>query len=191
MKLENPETRFLYDLKDVLYDQAWLEKAENVELYYIYRCLEKEGDIRYDITVIPAQKLGQEFTKTKGHSHPQEFGELYHVLSGQAFFLLQKTDQEGRIQNIHLVHAQANEYAVVPPGYSHVTINPGQETLKMANWVNNNFQADYSLLQEKKGAAYYYLIDQKWLKNENYQEVPELEIKKALIEKPKDLSFLG
>jgi len=191
MKMRNPDIRYLYDLKDVLYDQEWLKQSPNLELYYMYRAIKKENNIRYDKTVIPAQKLGREFTKTKGHSHPDKFGELYFVVSGKCFCLIQKTNSQEEVEDVYAVEAIKNQYIVIPPGYSHITINHGEETLEMTNWVSDEFHADYSLIEEKKGASYYYLTDFQWLKNNNYKKVPELKFKKALDSKPEDLSFLG
>jgi glucose-6-phosphate isomerase, archaeal len=190
MKKENPDTRKLYDLKDVLYDQEWLKQSENHDLYYMYRGLKKEKGARYDITVIPPRKLGQEFVKTKGHYHPDQFGELYLILSGQAICLIQKTDKENIVQDVYAVKAKEKEYVMIPPGYGHLTINPGDETLEMANWVNDEFHSDYSLIEKNKGGAYYYLTNHQWVKNENYQKVPPLRFEDALESMPNDLSFL-
>jgi glucose-6-phosphate isomerase len=39
------------------------------ELYYMFRGVDKKGDVRYDITEIPGRLIGEEFVKTKGHYH--------------------------------------------------------------------------------------------------------------------------
>ncbi len=185
-----PDIRYLYDLKSVVYDKEWLEKSENFELYYMYRGLKQKDDLRYDITVIPPKLLGKEFVKTKGHYHPQQFGELYIVLSGKAFYLMQKIDSKGLIQDVYAVEAKEKEYVVIPPQYGHITINHGQKTLKMANWVHQGFQSTYSLIEKNKGGAYYYLKNHGWIKNNNYKKIPPLRFEKALKSMPKNLSFL-
>ena len=78
-------------------------------LYYMYRGIKEDGDLRYDITIIPAKMLGMEFNKTKGHYHPESYGELYIVLEGEAIYLLQKLDQEGEIEDVYMVEAQKGE----------------------------------------------------------------------------------
>ncbi|MCD4703986.1 MAG: hypothetical protein K8R64_06805, partial [Methanosarcinaceae archaeon] len=74
-----PDIRMLDDMVDVIYDEEWLDGAENLELYYMYRNLSKnkddldviqKTDLRYDITIIPANMLGREYVKTAGHYHP-------------------------------------------------------------------------------------------------------------------------
>ncbi len=189
MELKNPDIRYLYDIKDLLYDQEWLKGADNFELYYMYRNLKKEDGLRYDITVIPARMLGSEFTKTKGHYHPGNFGELYTVLSGKAFYLMQKIDDNGNLQDIYAVEAQQGESVIIPPKYGHITINHGQEELKMANWVSDDFQSIYEPIAEMRGGAYF-LLESGWVKNNNYKEIPELRIEKARTSIPEDLSFL-
>ena len=36
-KRVKPAVRMLFEMKDVIYDREWLERANNVELYYMYR----------------------------------------------------------------------------------------------------------------------------------------------------------
>ena len=189
MELKNPDIRYLYDMKEVLYDREWLKKSENFEVYYMYRELERKGNLRYDITVIPPKMLGTEFTKTKGHYHPDGFGELYIVLSGKAFYLIQKISEKDEVEDVFAVEAGKGECVVVPPQYGHITINHGEETLKMANWVCD-FDSSYSLM-EKRGGGAYYLTKGGWIRNKNYEKVPELRIKAPEKEMPEDLSFLG
>ncbi|MBA3043669.1 glucose-6-phosphate isomerase, partial [archaeon] len=68
-----PDIRRLYDMKEVIYDKEFLENAENIELYYMYRGVfldetdkktMEENNLRYDITIIPPMKIGKEFVKT-------------------------------------------------------------------------------------------------------------------------------
>jgi len=68
LESRDPDIRWLYDMKDVLYDQEWAASAENTELYYMYRDLYlsradrdrlREQGLRYDITIIPPLMLGR------------------------------------------------------------------------------------------------------------------------------------
>lgn len=183
----HPDIRRLYDMKDVIYDRGFLENAENIELYYMYRSVfldEKdkktmeENNLRYDITIIPPMKLGKEFVKTAGHYHPFVPGtkitypEVYEVLDGEAHYLLQKKEND-KITDVVLVSAGKNEKVIIPPGYGHVTINPSKNVLKMANWVASGFLSRYEHIKKMRGAAYFETI-KGFVANENYTNLPEI-----------------
>ncbi|MFZ3383798.1 MAG: glucose-6-phosphate isomerase family protein [Candidatus Methanoperedens sp.] len=182
-----PGIRRLFDMKDVIYDREWLSKAENSELYYMYRELSlskkdasamKEHGLRYDITIIPPRMLGCEFVKTAGHYHPLVPGtqitypEIYEVLGGEATYILQKPDNEG-INDVILVKADAGDKVIIPPGYGHLTINASNKVLKMANWVAREFESIYQPIKEKGGGAYF-ILDKGMVKNPRYEHVPEI-----------------
>ncbi|MCX9010366.1 MAG: glucose-6-phosphate isomerase [Candidatus Methanoperedens sp.] len=186
-----PSTRRLFDMRDVIYDHDWLSKADNIELYYIYRglCLSrkdslamKEYGLRYDITIIPPCMLGREFVKTEGCYHSKVHGtnitypEIYEVLSGEAHYLMQKSENS-RIIDVILVKAEQGDKVVIPPGYGHLTINTSNKVLKMANWVARDFEAIYEPIKEKGGGAYFFLKEG-IVKNPHYGEVPEIRMLK-------------
>lgn len=184
-----PDIRFLNDMKGVICDQKWAKTAPNFELYYMYRAIEKKDGLRYDITEIPPRMLGQEFVKTKGHSHSATFGEIYIVLEGEALYLIQNY-RNNEIEDVYAVRAKKGEVVVVPPHYGHVTINPSaKDTLKEANWVCESCQNIYDGFLEKKGACYYYTL-QGWIKNENYARIPKLRFEKALKSMPENIESL-
>ena len=199
-----PDIRCLNDMRGVLYDREFAKTAENRDLYFMYRGLEEKdlpaqaGGLRYDITVIPAGMLGNEFAKTKGHYHIGSYGEVYTVLEGSAIYLLQKIGGNGNIQDVYAVKAKKGDVVIIPPFYGHVTINPSKkEALKMANWVSPLCNSDYSLYEKMRGACYYFIrrgIDglsfASWMKNENYLQIPELRFEKPLKSVPENLSFL-
>lgn len=184
-----PDIRFLNDMKKVLADQVWAEKAPNFELYYMYRGVDKKDGLRYDLTIIPPRMLGKEFVKTQGHGHSDAFGEVYTVLRGKAIFLVQKYT-EGKIEDVYAIEAKKGESAVVPPHYSHVTINPSKtKTLEEANWISEKCQNLYEEFLQKQGACYYF-TEGGWIKNEEYGIVPKLRFEKALKSLPENLDFL-
>ena len=189
MELKNPDVRHLNDIKEVLYDQAWAKNAPNLELYFMYRGLELKNGLRYDITTMPFQMLGQEFNKTKGHSHPKKYSELYQVLEGTAIYLMQKIEND-QVKDVYAVQAKKGDKVFIPAYYGHVTINPGPEDLKMSNWVADEFQSDYSLIIAKQGACYYALNDNgrlKWVKNKNYGQAPALRFEQVNKNIPQNL----
>ncbi|MCX6723969.1 MAG: glucose-6-phosphate isomerase [Candidatus Staskawiczbacteria bacterium] len=192
-----PDIRHLDDMREVLADKDFAKNSPNTELYYMYRGIEKKGELRYDITVIPAKMLGNEFNKTKGHYHIGAHQEIYTVLEGSAIYLLQKPfdtaqgkHSQGQIEDVYAVEAKKGDSVIMPSFYGHVTINPSKtQELKMANWVSENCKSDYSPFVKMQGACYYY-TQKKWTKNENYKSIPELRFEKPLKALPQNLDFL-
>ncbi len=181
-----PNVRRVKDMKDVILDKEWAENNLDLELYYMYRDLFMDEDresvvkynLRYDITVIPPLSIGREYVKTMGHYHSEcspgfTYPEIYEVLDGRAHFLLQKVTG-GRVDEVVLIEAKAGEKAIMYPNYGHITINPGTETLKMANWVSREFSSVYEDFVRLGGGAYYELVEEKFIKNTNYRDVPPM-----------------
>jgi glucose-6-phosphate isomerase len=183
-----PEVRTLEDMGTVLYDKDWRKTADpNMELYYMYRGLKEKDNFRYDVTVIFPKMLGKEFNKTKGHDHIENFGEVYKVLEGRAIFLIQKTIGS-KVEDVYAVKAKKGDICVIPRYRgccAHFTINPLQEILKVANWVDKNGKYDYQGVQENQGACYFYTTDG-WVKNENYKNIPPLRFEPPQKSLPKE-----
>ena len=140
--------------------------------YYMYRDVAHFGKIRYDVTRILSLDLCGEKNKTLGHVHPRSpkgtsWAEVYEVLSGEAHFLLQKMSQLG-VEDAVLLAAKKGECLLIPPGYGHVTINPGKRDLVLGNLVSSEFDADYSQFLRLRGGCYYEMSDGKLVKNGNY-----------------------
>ncbi len=193
LKNKKPDIRYLKEMKKVVYDQKWFENASpDIELYYMYRGIKEENNLRYDITIIPAKKLGKEFIKTKGHYHLGNFGEIYIVLKGKAIYLLQRRGEDNfTISDVYYIEAKKNEIAVIPPQYGHITINPSEEDeLIIANWVSKDCKSDYLPIEEAGGACYFYTQDG-WVKNKNYKLVPKLYSQKPRKVFPINLNFLN
>jgi len=189
LELKQPRIRKLSELKEVVYDRAWLENNKrDLELYYMHRdlALSKkdrglllDANLRYDITIIPPRMLGTEYVKTLGHYHPDAkpgitYPELYEVLEGEAVYLFQKPGKSyDEIEEVIAVKAQKGDKVLIPPNYGHVAINPAKKSLKMANIVERNFTSIYKPYIEKRGAAYF-LTEKGYVKNENYKKILEL-----------------
>ena len=186
--MKKPDIRYLNDMKNVLYDRAWLRKAPNSELYYMYRGIKEKNGLRYYVTIIPSKMLGKEFIKTKGHEHVGNFKEVYTVLNGRAIYLLQKY-RKNKINDVYAVKAGKGESIIIPSGYGHITINPGPKDLKEANWCSKKCRNNYDLYEKKQGAGYYY-TKSGWIKNKNYKNIPELRFEKPLKKIPENLDFL-
>ena len=185
---KKPDIRYLYDMKEVIYDQKWLKTAPNFELYYMYRGVKKEDGLRYDITVVPPKMLGQEFVRTKGNRNSEGYQELYTVLEGEAIFLMQKTKGE-IVEDVVAIEAKAGNWVIVPPNYAIITINPSKKVLKIGNWVSEKTKNIYEDIEKMKGACYFY-TQSDWVKNKNYDKIPKLRFEKPLKSMPKNLDFL-
>ena len=172
----------------------------------VYRVLRGEVDknskVRYDETTIFPGLLGRELPKTFGHYHPKNsigvgFPELYKVLEGRVWYLIQKPRESNLkiIDEIYLIEANCGEEVIIPPGFGHVSINPENKNAKMANW-GAEFENDYNTYKNLRGACYYFLKSKNELanieKNSYYEAVPELvKIRsKKLSKKLKNLEFL-
>jgi glucose-6-phosphate isomerase len=212
-ELPTPQERTVDEMRPVL---AYPECPCSDPLYLMYRDLARSDEdrrwlharhLRYDITVIPAKVVCGEYVKTKGHYHPENpagtgYPELYEVLSGEAHYLLQNRDLSDAI----LIRAKTGDKVVIPPGYGHVTINPSNLSLAMANLVSSVFSSLYAPYEERQGAAYYELLGGQMVKNSQYP--PEISLRCShptesaglgvvagisiyeLVENREDLSFL-
>ncbi len=136
-----PVVRKLEEMKEVVFDKSFLKHANmDMELYFMFREVSKnkedarkmdEKGLRYDITIIPPNKLGLEFVKTAWHYHPFlpgsriTYPEVYEVLEGEAHYLLQRMEEERgteKITDVVVVKAKKGEKVIIPPNYGHVTI---------------------------------------------------------------------
>ena len=154
-------------------------------VYYVWRYAHLKSDdekikthnLRYDITLIPPGKIDGEFVKTAGHYH-LPYPEIYEVLYGRAYFLIQSFDNNPEnIKSVLLIEAGSGEKLLIPPGYGHNMINVFNEPLLTANWVSDNVVYDYESYKNNHGASYYFLDNGNLIdivKNPNYDSVPEI-----------------
>lgn len=162
-----PAERSWDELRPVVRDAASCPEGT---AYLMYRdvcwpgdrpLLERAG-LRYDLTVIPPAAAGREPVRTHGHYHPLAPGgeltypELYQVVHGEAWFLLQRPGPGGAAALL-AVRAKVGDYVLVPPGFGHVTVNVGEGTLVVANWVERHFTPSFSQVRERRGLAYHLL----------------------------------
>ena len=188
----NPDVsqRMAQDMKPVLFQPKDLKTENNDVFYTVYRNLGAVPELaRYDITVIPARKVGQEFSKTFGHYHRGPQSDLYEVLDGHAYFLTQRYENNpADIKEAYIIEAAPGEKAVTPPNFAHLAINIGDKDLVLANWVGF-VEYDYETIKKYAGGCYYVLDggnNIEFEKNPNYKSVPEL---KKL--KQRDIPELG
>ncbi len=201
-----PQKRLFSELQEYLKEELPTGMTKD-PAYFIYRNIARKKDtdlfrtrrIRYDITIIPPRKIRHEYIKTAGHYHPTKpgtisyFPEVLDIISGHAYFILQKKDKENDslLREIYLIEALPGEKVLLLPGFGHTTVNAFQEPLIFANLIGDNFSYDYEGFRKHHGAGYWLLEGNateamELEKNNSYQGVPE--IKKI---RPKESSKLG
>ena len=165
-----PDIRHLSKMLEVF---ATAERSMPVAtaLYYMYRNVYSAFNMRYDITIIPANMIGNEFVKTYGHYHPiaednLSYPEVYQVLQGSAMFMMQSKNSDASV-NVIAATAEKGDVILFPPNYGHVSINKDSDTLILANLVSNDFQSIYEDYELYHGAALYYTADG-LVQNTNY-----------------------
>lgn len=182
-----------------LYTKERGASATQHAIYSVYRSIRrrvdaaalKEAGLRYDITVIPPGYFigeSKEFFRTAGHYHVLPPGravgypEVYEVLSGRAYWLIQRSDSgdPSALEEIYLVEAGPGEKALIPPHFGHISINPMPEPLVMANWIAEAVTYDYAPFRDFRGGGYWVLEGEdpdmiEFEKNANYKNVPELQ----------------
>ena len=110
-------------------------KLEHKDGYDVCRGVERQGDLRYDLTLLYPDK------QTAGHYHTSGFPELFEVLSGNALFLTQSRDA----QKTYLISAKEKEKVVILPEFSIRTINPSKgKELMISNWIDDKVKNDYN-----------------------------------------------
>lgn len=194
-----PQIRYLKEMADVVYDKEFVKNNPNLELYYVYRGVKKQNGIRYDITVIPPQMLGEEFVRTKGNRNSNDFPELYAVLKGEAIFLLQKA-KEDVVEDVLAIEVKKGDFVLVPAEYAVMVINPLEKELKLGNWVSEKNENIYDELERMRGMCYFAIAKKskvksqkskvEWIRNNNYKRISKLRFEKPLKKKLKSLDFL-
>ncbi|MEK7178452.1 MAG: glucose-6-phosphate isomerase family protein [Patescibacteria group bacterium] len=154
-------------------------------VYYVWRYVHlendekkiKAADLLFGLTLVPPGKIDDEFVKTAGHCHVL-YPEVYEVLHGHAYFLIQSFDKELKnIKSIYLIEAGPGEKIIIPPDFGHNMINVFSEPLLTANWVSEKATHDYIPYKTNHGASYYFLDNGNLIdivKNPSYDSVPEI-----------------
>ncbi len=199
-----PKVRTFEELLPVLMSPELVRDRLSVA-YYMFRDLPhlRESWARFDVTLIPPWRVGKEFAKTHGHYHlPGAAGipypEIYQVLEGKGLFLLQE-GEGNRIKDFVYLRGEPGDVIIIPPGYGHVTVNPGEEPLIMSNIIYRLAKSDYGPFKSLRGAAYYYTVDG-FLRNSRYEEAPsprevkplseDVPIVDSFLKRPADFEWL-
>ena len=164
--------RALSDLRPVLMDST---ASGSDVVYWVFAEISQEKFA--DLTVIAAGKIGREFPKTFGHYHQVDVLETYKLISGNGILVLQKkTSNPKTVSEVLLVRASQGDEIVIPPEYGHSWSNVGVEPLLLADdWRSGHTPADYQVMAELHGLAYYLTgTSQNILPvaNQNYLDLP-------------------
>lgn len=136
--------------------------------YYMIR----GGVDQRNITVWEPGTISGEYIKTYGHYHVGELAETYWFIYGQGIALLQKlaVDADGNmiadeVEEFKAIYAKPGEEIFIPAGYGHLVVNIGSTYFVTADDSPVNFDennpvsmpghADYKLVQQMQGFAYY------------------------------------
>jgi glucose-6-phosphate isomerase len=157
---------------------------------------------RYDVTVLPSARLGDEYLRTLGHYHLPiqgrsiSYPEVYEVLSGSATFLLQKVDSvfaqpsEVRVLDFIVLQAEVGTKAMMLPDYGHWTVNATDRPLVVSNWVCADCESYYRSMPLTRGASCHVLARPAgpfYARNQRYAHGPE----QLTFARPEDAPALG
>lgn len=188
--IELKKARKIGEMKDLLLDKP--ELSDDTEIYFMYddiylnrdKDFLKDHPLRYDLTLIPAAKLGREYVKSAGHYHSISrdklfsYPEIYEVLYGVVHFILQEKGKNKReIEDLVSIQGERGERILVPPNYGHVAINPSSKPLLLANLVAKECKNYYGDIEEYKGAAVFEIEEDgetRIVRNQNYSHIPSL-----------------
>lgn len=174
-------------MTEVLMDPAGAGPAIH---YYMIR----GGSDQRNITVWEPGTISGEYIKTYGHYHVGELDETYWVLHGTGVILKQKmaVNANGEslpdvIEEFEAIIVKAGDSVYMPTGYGHLAVNTGVTYFVTADDSPVNFDeanpvsmpghADYELVKQMRGFAYY-VVERNGasalVKNKLYQEVKKI-----------------
>jgi glucose-6-phosphate isomerase len=117
--------------------------------------------VRYELTLFAALKIGQEYVKTLGHIHFPEpnsgidHPEICEVLVGRAHFFFMKLNPDGfSAEDAFYIELSAGQKIIIPPGYNHLTINPGPGPMLFSDVVARTVRGNYEPMKSAGGAVY-------------------------------------
>lgn len=176
-------------MKEVLMDP---DASGPVIHYYMIR----GGSGKKNVTIWESGTVGGEYIKAYGHYHVDDLKETYEIILGEGILLLQirQKDTAGnyindKIETFQAKKVKAGDVIAIPPFAGHLLVNTGSTWLVTSDDSPFNFSgdsssqpvhADYEAVKAMGGFAYY-VVEQNGkpalVKNQNYSEAPEAEIK--------------
>ncbi len=165
--------------------------------YYMIR----GGKDQKNITVWEPGTVSGEYIKTYGHYHVGKLDETYWVIFGTGVALLQKLalDENGNmipnvVEEFKAISVKQGDQVYMPAGYGHLVVNTGITYFVTTDDSPVNFEekdpvslpghADYQLVKQMKGFAYYVVEHQgkpAFVKNKLYKEIKKEDLGGLLI----------
>ena len=193
VEIEDAGVRPVRALCRVARDRLACEAApEEQPAYFMYNGVIRTGDedrvadwnLRFELTSIPAGRIGDECLKTLGHRHnlrgglSQRDAEVCEVVHGAAHFLFEVRGRSaGEPSLVYYVEARLGDKVLFPPDTLHLTINPGSEPCIFTDVVVRGLSGDYVDFQSTQGASYHEMCEDggtRFERNPGYRVVPEL-----------------
>lgn len=160
--------------------------------YYMIR----GGKEQKNITVWEPGTISGEYIKTYGHYHVGKLDETYWVIFGTGIALLQKLAVDGKGQMIadivsefKTIQVKQGDQIYMASGYGHLVVNTGTTYFVTADDSPVDFEekdpvslpghADYQLVKQMKGFAYYVVEYQgkpALVKNKLYKEIKKQDL---------------
>jgi glucose-6-phosphate isomerase, archaeal len=115
--------RRLSDLKGMFLDQpayASMVEQDDPLIYEVYEVHRPEvaGELLMGLSIVHPGRVGQEFFMTKGHFHTiLETAEVYYVLKGEGFMVMETPEGESRIEPL-----SPGSVLYVPPRWAHRSV---------------------------------------------------------------------
>jgi glucose-6-phosphate isomerase len=191
IQIEETKSRTLNELTKVYKNPSACRGAHVA--YWMYNGVYSTRDlpalagarIRYELTLFPGEKVGGEYVKSHGHLHTTEsisgidYPEICEVLVGTAHFLFQTLDLVGpACSEAFYVEVKAGEKIIIPPGYDHLSINPGPGPLLFSDVIARGASGIYDRFKQAGGAAYYEIEQAgqaEFVRNPAYRSAPALD----------------
>ncbi len=180
------------DLMNVFKEETVEEEELEKVVYKEYKNMKQITDKAYweevelDLLFINPGKVGEEFYKTKGYyrtiaDNGFHYPEILQVAEGYVEILLQRPGrEEEEVKEVILFLCQKYDLIPIPPAYGVTIINPTNDKAIIARIRAKEAEELREPYEKTKGECYYRLIDNKWIYNENYSEIPIMK-KKELV----------
>ena len=176
-------------MQEVLMDPKGMGPAIH---YYMIR----GGKGQKNITVWEPGTVSGEYIKTYGHYHVGALDETYWVIFGTGIALLQKLAVDGKgqmipdvVEEFKAIQVKQGDQIYMASGYGHLVVNTGTTYFVTADDSPVDFEekdpvslpghADYQLVKQMKGFAYYVVEYQgkpALVKNKLYKEIKKQDL---------------
>lgn len=171
----------------------------NTKIYDTYRDISYPNDLpllessnfQYDITVVRSGSIHNEAKKTSGHyhswnpMHTSTYPEVYEVISGTAFYIMQRADNFENtnyanldVSDVIVARVDAGQSIIIPPNYAHCSVNGGSSTMIFSNLAYRPCAVNYEPVKYYHGLSVYIKKDDNNIEfclNQRYHHLPSIQ----------------